>query len=55
MMFSLIISCYFSDNVCIVFVNMCLTQGDGQPFSLGDTFSVLLLSGHIGVCNGDSV
>ena len=43
----LIIFCYFSDTVCIVFVNMCLTQDDGEPFSLDDSVSVLLLSGQI--------
>jgi len=31
---SVIIFCYFSDNVGIVFVNMCLTQDDGQPLHL---------------------
>jgi len=42
-----IIFSYFSDTACIVFVNMCLIQDDGQPFSLDDSFSVLLLSGQI--------
>jgi hypothetical protein len=42
-----IIFCYFSDNVCIVFVTMFLAQDDGQPLSLEDTVSVLLLSGQI--------
>ena len=42
-----IIFCYFSDIVCIVFGNMCLTQDDGEPFSLDDSVSVLLLSGQI--------
>ena len=39
--------CYFIDTVCIVFVNMSLTQDDGQPFNLDDIVSVLLLSGQI--------
>ena len=42
-----VIFCYFSDNVCFVFVNMCLTQGDGQPLSIDDIVSVLLLCGQI--------
>jgi len=42
-----IIFCYFSDAVAIVFVNMCLTQDDGQPLSIDDIVSVLLLSGQI--------
>jgi hypothetical protein len=57
-----IIFCYFSDTVCIVFVNMFLAQDDGQPFSLDHTVSVLLLSGQIVtllwgecVCNCDCV
>ena len=57
-----IIFCYFSDIVCIVFVNMSLSQDDGQPFSLDDSVSVFLLSGQMVtllwgeyVCNGDSV
>jgi len=27
--------------LCAFFVNMCLTQGDGQPFSLDDSVSVI--------------
>jgi len=42
-----IIFCYFSDTVCIVFLNMCLTQCYGQPLHLDDIISVLLLSGQI--------
>jgi len=42
-----IILCYFIDTVCIVFVNMCLAHDDGQPLSLDDSVSVLLLSGQI--------
>jgi len=42
-----IIFSYFIDTVCIVFVNMFLTQDDGQPFSLDDSVSVLLLSGQM--------
>jgi hypothetical protein len=42
-----IIFCYCSDDVCIVFVNMCLTLDDGQPLSLDGTVSALLLSGQI--------
>jgi hypothetical protein len=38
---------HFSVTVCTVFVNMCLTQDDGQPLSLDDIVSVLLLSGQI--------
>jgi hypothetical protein len=56
------IFCYFNDTVCIVFVSMCLTKGDGQPFSLDNDVRVFLLSGQIvtllwGECvwHGDSV
>jgi len=42
-----IICCYFSDAVGFVFVNMCFTQDDGQPLSIDDTVSVLLLCGQI--------
>jgi len=41
-----IIFCYCSDDVCIVFVNICLTQDDGQPLSLDDIVNALLLSGQ---------
>jgi len=57
-----IIFCYFSDIMCTVFVNMCLTQEDGKPLHLDNSVSVFLLSGQIVtllwgecVCNGDSV
>ena len=56
-----IIFCYFSCTVCIVFVNIFLSQYDGQPLSLED-ISASLLSDQIitwlwveCVWNGDSL
>ena len=56
-----IIFCYFSCTVCIVFVNIFLSQYDGQPLSLED-ISASLLSDQIVtllwvecIWNGDSV